>query len=62
MSKCPKCGSDELLVVGGRFETTGMAFNDGDFSFMDARNFSTYDEEIMCNDCGVEFLMDEIIR
>lgn len=58
---CPYCSADGVLeVVGGSFSASGMRLSEDGFSFVDARQVATEDEEVQCQACNRIFSLAEL--
>ena len=59
-TKCPGCGGmDGLSVIGGEFSAK-MPLDQEGFSFVDAKNFETFNEKVQCNICEHVFGLEEL--
>lgn len=59
--ECPKC-SGALYVVSGVFDAYKMRLYPDGFSFDEAQNIHTSDEQVICGECGYQAdLVDLII-
>lgn len=60
---CPYCKGDHTLeVVSGTFELMGATLGEDGFSFVDAQQVTTEDEQVKCSECGKQFPLSEVTR
>jgi len=62
-SECPKCKSaDTLYVQTLEARVTGMRLYEDGFSFTDAAQIETSDENVYCSHCDETFQLSELTR
>lgn len=60
-TKCPACDVDGgLYVIGGVFNAIGMNLCADGFSFIDAQQVSTEDENVVCYNCKRQFNLGDL--